>query len=408
MKITAEQRSLFSLAKWAAILLLGVLAWQQWQQGRQWRQLATENPRIMKRHMIQPETNDWRANPRGGLQGCVYTAAHESVALGLAGVALCPQEQAGKRFNIRLGQFLNNQLAKMSMPPLTANPDIMESITGRQFPVVMVGKGSRQRPVTRGTNIGITIRAPSQHRAQMLLECMTGRDEEACRSLQIDKARWSGLFENAAARSISLIQVDLESGAIETLASAVSPCFEAEAKAGIAGSARLPAHCPRLPHMSAAMEQSHTDGYALHRAPPGSVNKAWLALGLLRAGLYDPRKDDALLYTSDTRAFIDRLLCAKQGFASPCAALETLPQAAKDLGLNTAPRNLGLAGVKVASGRIYQRPARTWRNGAWAWRDPPFEDITNTDIPPAMAKACQEQNWSRCRGERLAEVTAEF
>ncbi|MDR0674255.1 MAG: hypothetical protein LBF93_11535 [Zoogloeaceae bacterium] len=409
MKTTAEQRSLFSLAKWVAILLLGVLAWQQWQQGRQWRQLAAERPGIMSRHMTQEATSDWRANPRGGLQGCVYTAADESVALGLAGAAPCPQEQAGKRFDIRLGRFLDNQLAKMSTPPLMANPDIMESITGGKPPVAMLGKGSRQRPVTRGANIGMTIHAPSQHRAQMLLACMTGRDEEACRSLRIDKARWSGFFENAAARGISLIQVDLESGAIEVLASAVSPCFEAEAnKAGIAGSARLPAHCPRLPHMSAAMAQSHTDGYALHRAPPGSVNKAWLALGLLRAGRYDPRKDEALLYTSDTRTFIDRLLCAKQGFAFPCAALETLPQAAKDLGLNTAPRNLGLAGVNVPAGRIYQRPARTWRNGGWAWRDPPFEDITNADIPPAVAKACREQNWSRCRGERLAEVTAEF
>ena len=175
--------------------------------------------------------------------------------------------------------------------------------------------------------------------AQQTAACYTGRDD-VCRALDMrrkedgEQAVGHGLLEHAMVRMAAVAIIDVESGRIEALAGALSPCTREEYD----GPGRS-AHCDkRLPYPIRYRPDALLNPAVFSDAMPGSIIKPimaaaffsdpqvgarWLAAEraeLARSTTAVPSRDSlrGQLMRSDSARFLDRMFCADKGFA-PCA-----------------------------------------------------------------------------------------
>lgn len=270
------------------------------------------------------------------------------------------------------------------------------------------------RDVPQGPHVRLTLLADQQATAQNTLDCATGRSEP-CRELGIDAARWQDRYENAAVRSVGLLQLDIPSGRIEVIGSAHTRCYQQEND----GPGRAP-DCPPMP-IAAAYRPHLLDNHGLYgQAMPASMVKVDESVGLLRSdlgpSLRGPGRQRFLddLKASRSIAFIDRLFAKDQGYRDR-QRLQHVLRAAGDLGWNancehgnrrcgrqsllfgsdTTPRDSRDESVFTA--RLQLEPAP----GGGQWQP------LATAYTPEWAKACAARKWKSCPGGKMAEILAE-
>ncbi|TMH07788.1 MAG: hypothetical protein E6H67_02740 [Betaproteobacteria bacterium] len=189
-----------------------------------------------------------------------------------------------------------------------------------------------------GFSIDLTIEPSVQALAQQTAACYTGRDD-VCRALDIrrkedgSQAVGHALLEHAMVRMAAVAIIDVESGRIEALAGALSPCTREEYD----GPGRSTRCDKRLPYPIRYRPDALLNPAVFHDAMPGSTIKPIMAAAFLsdpvvgarwlsaeRAELARapalPSRDSlrGQLMRSDSARFLDRMFCADKGFA-PCA-----------------------------------------------------------------------------------------
>ena len=243
-----------------------------------------------------------------------------------------------------------------------------------------------------GFSIDLTIDPALQEIAQRTAACYTGRTD-VCRAFGIvrkdDGARavGDGLLEHALVRMAAVAVIDVETGRIEALAGALSPCTRQEYD-GPARSARCD---PRLPYATRYRPDALLNPAVFHDAMPGStikpimaaafladpsVGPAWLAserADMTRSPTAVPSAESlrGQLARSNSARFLDRMFCADLGFA-PCARPREIQTMALAFGWNDACAEPSDS-MRQAGPSVRARPGRArgrWRRLAALARHP--------------------------------------
>ncbi len=188
-------------------------------------------------------------------------------------------------------------------------------------------------PVDVGFSVDLTIDPAVQALAQKTAACYTGR-QDVCRALGISRHEDSGaavghrMLERAMLRMAAVAVIDVESGRIEALAGALSPCARSE----FDGPGRAKGCDKRLPYAPRYRPDALLNPAVFHDAMPGSVIKPIMAAAFLddpdvgarwlaaeRAAMINPGIPAAnsmrgQLMRSDSARFLDRMFCADQAF----------------------------------------------------------------------------------------------
>ncbi|MEP6942102.1 MAG: hypothetical protein ABI981_04165 [Betaproteobacteria bacterium] len=307
-------------------------------------------------------------------------------------------------------------------------------------------------PVDVGFSIDLTIDPSLQALAQQTAACYTGRDD-VCRALGMqrkeDGAQAVGhtLLEHAMVRMAAVAIIDVESGRIEALAGALSPCTREEYD----GPGRS-AHCDkRLPYPIRYHPDALLNPAVFADAMPGSIIKPimaaaffsdpqvgarWLAAEraeLARAPKALPSTNSvrAQLMRSDSARFLDRMFCADQGFG-PCARPWEIQAAAPAFGWNgdcAEPSELcgkrdllfgrdfdALDGKRVrrlampvAYGRLLAEPLAGKLGAPLHVRPPIALDSTRIQRCAAGAdgRRLSKDDWGKCSGGVVVDIVAE-
>lgn len=259
--------------------------------------------------------------------------------------------------------------------------------------------------VTQGAHVELTLDANRQGTAQALAECMTGHGA-ACAGLGLPAATWEQNSEGAAARMFGVVVLDVETGAIEVLASSDSACYAAEYSGRM-----LAQDCP-VP----ALARGHPlpgklEHHAFTGARPGSLVKPIMVVAFLRDPLLGARlrvKGSAArralvndIKNSDSPDFLDQAYCRDLNFAH-CRRLQEIAAASDSLGWNARAGNLlALSGsdeeqARPAVSQLVPHFMQTLnRQGLW--------HAMPLDYDADQARACALQaakmhRWGRCRG----------
>jgi len=192
-------------------------------------------------------------------------------------------------------------------------------------------------PVDVGFSIDLTIDPSLQALAQQTAACYTGRDD-VCRALGMqrkeDGAQAVGhtLLEHAMVRMAAVAIIDVETGRIEALAGALSPCTREEYD----GPGRSTRCDKRLPYPIRYRPDALLNAAVFHDAMPGSIIKPIMAAAFLSDPAVGARwltaeraeitrwpaalpSADSLrgqLMRSNSARFLDRMFCADKGFAT--------------------------------------------------------------------------------------------
>jgi len=308
-------------------------------------------------------------------------------------------------------------------------------------------------PVDVGFSIDLTIDPSLQALAQQTAACYTGRDD-VCRALAMQRkedgvqAVGHALLEHAMVRMAAVAIIDVESGRIETLAGALSPCTREEYD----GPGRS-AHCDkRLPYPIRYHPDALLNPAVFADAMPGSIIKPimaaaffsdpqvgprWLAAEraeLARAPTALPSTNSvrAQLMRSESARFLDRLFCADQGFG-PCARPWEVQATAPAFGWNgdcVEPSELcgkrdllfgrgfdALAGtgvarplaMPVAYGRLFVEPLAGKLGAPLRMR--PAIALDTTKIQRCAAgpdgRRMSKDDWGKCSGGVVVDIVAE-
>ncbi len=194
-------------------------------------------------------------------------------------------------------------------------------------------------PVDVGFSIDVTIDPSLQALAQRTAACYTGR-ADVCRALGIQRKEdgidpvGHQLLEHALVRMAGVAVIDVESGRIEALAGALSPCTRQEYD----GPGRSAQCDKRMPYPIRYRPDALLNAAVFYDAMPGSTIKPIMAAAFLADPEVGPkwlaaeRADLAhsptavpsaasmrgQLARSDSARFLDRMFCADKNFAS-CA-----------------------------------------------------------------------------------------
>lgn len=217
-------------------------------------------------------------------------------------------------------------------------------------------------PVDVGLSIDLTIDPPLQALAQRVAACYTGRDD-VCRALGVARSEDAGhavghrLLEHAQVRMAAVALIDVESGRIEALAGAMSPCTRREYD----GPGRAAQCDRRLPYPIRYRPDALQNAAVFHDAMPGSTIKPIMAAAFLTDGadgaklLSSERADLARSATavpgadmlrgqlarSDSVRFLDRMFCADRSFAGNCERPREIQAMASAFGWNAGCANPG-------------------------------------------------------------------
>jgi hypothetical protein len=440
-----------------------------------------------------------RSNPWAGLPGCIYlgksddneSSDHDSATYFLGGMRgqddrLC--RSAGMLGIALQGQAGRNMIAVAGGPgPDTAAGDdrwkvppsldmmlqpleALHRTSGAMYAAQTAEPIDGQAPSTHGRHgpnrldvggtqvdvgfsIDLTIDPSLQALAQQTAACYTGRDD-ICRALGMwrkeDGAQpiGQGLLEHAMVRMAAVAIIDVESGRIDALAGALSPCTREEYD-GPGRSARCD---KRLPYPARYRPDALLNPAVFSDAMPGSIIKPimaaaffsdpqvgarWLAAEraeLARSATALPSTDSlrAQLMRSDSARFLDRMFCADKDFA-PCVrpwevqamapafgwnADCTLPSeqcGKRDLLFGRSFNALGDNGlgrplaVSVPYGRLLAEPLEG-KLGA------PLRNRPAIALDPARIRKCaagpdglrlSKDDWEKCSGGVVVDIVAE-
>jgi hypothetical protein len=188
-------------------------------------------------------------------------------------------------------------------------------------------------PIDVGFSVDLTIEPEVQALAQKTAACYTGR-QDVCRTLGVQRSEDTAhvighrMLEHAVVRMAAIAIIDIESGRIEALAGALSPCTRQEYD----GPGRAAKCDKRLPYPIRYRPDALLNAAVYHDAMPASIIKpimaaaflsdsgvgaAWLAAeraGMGRPGI--PAQDSlrGQLMRSNSARFLDRMFCADQAF----------------------------------------------------------------------------------------------
>lgn len=421
-----------------------------------------------------------RRNPWNGVAGCIYLGStHFVAAPRSAQQRLCVLPEmsgAGAKAPVAVGGEPTPELApddpRWSVPPsLQAMLQPLESLrspTGALYRLYTDARPAatdtptayRYGPnrivldgaaVDVGFSVALTIDPALQALAQKTAACYTGR-QDVCRALGIrraeDKEAAVGhrLLENAMVRMAAVAVVDVESGRIEALAGALSPCARQE----VDGPGRDTACDRRLPYPVRWRPDALLNPAVFHDAMPASTVKPIMAAAFLADPEVGPRwlaaeraamKQPAApapqslrgqLMRSDSARFLDRMFCSEKDFAECRRAWEVQRIAAafgwnagcsparidcgkQDLLFGRAVDATAEAGAiqplatTVAYGRLMSEPV-AGRLGA------PQHLMPSAALNPAIVRRCadgadgrkrSDDDWEKCRGGAVVDVVAE-
>jgi cell division protein FtsI/penicillin-binding protein 2 len=307
-------------------------------------------------------------------------------------------------------------------------------------------------PVDVGFSIDLTIDPRLQALAQQTAACYTGRGD-ICRALEMRRKEDAGaafghrMLEHAVVRMAAIAIVDVETGRIEALAGALSPCTREEYD-GPGRSARCD---QRMPYPIRYRPDALLNPAVFHDAMPASTIKPIMAAAFLTDSIVGARwlaaeraqangspgvpRADTLrgqLMRSNSARFLDRMFCADTAFA-PCARPWSVRDMARAFGWNEgcdAPREtcgkrdllFGRAvdasgasgavqpiGLVVPFGRLLTEPLGG-RPGA------SFRLRADTPLDPAKVRRCAagadgarltSDDWEKCGGGAIVDVVAE-
>jgi hypothetical protein len=405
-----------------------------------------------------------RANPWAGLPGCVYLHANDASSryfvAGARGLdeSLCAPATpiAGEpTADLAPGDArwrVPPSLAAMLAPlePLHRPAGALYRTTSRAHPSRVALAGGE---VDVGYAIELTIDPDVQALAQRTAACYTGRDD-VCRAMGIvrkddaDARLGRALLERAMVRMAAIAIVDVETGRIEALAGALSPCTRQEHD----GPGRAASCDRRLPYPIRYRPDALLNPAVFHDAMPASTIKPIMASAFLSDPVAGPRwlaaeQADAArcarprcrpcrACADSSRApiparFLDRMFCGERDFA-PCARPWAIQAAAGRVRLERrlcvrervvrpprppvrrrAPRRAPTA--DRARSRSRSRTAGCWpspparRPGHSASR--PSSRSTSrrsSDAPPApTARRPDRDDWEKCGGGRIVDIVAE-
>ncbi len=308
-------------------------------------------------------------------------------------------------------------------------------------------------PVDVGFSIDLTIDPSLQALAQQTVACYTGRDD-VCRALDIHRKEdgllgvGHELLEHAMVRMAAVAVIDVESGRIEALAGALSPCTREEYD----GPGRS-THCDkRLPYPIRYRPDALLNAAVFHDAMPGSIIKPIMAAAFLsdpavgarwltaeraeiaRSPTTLPSADSlrGQLMRSNSARFLDRMFCADKGFAA-CERPWEIQAMAPAFGWNgdcavpsdeCGKRDLlfgrtldGQDGdgfgpslaLSVPYGRLLTEPLEG-KLGA------PIRTRAPTQLDPARVRQCaagpdgqrmSKDDWEKCSGGVVVDIVAE-
>ena len=317
-----------------------------------------------------------RANPWGGIAGCIYLGDSGADEASYApayfvnqtrGIAewLCgtpemrgaPSATAAATTPTALPGEPTPDLPaddpRWNVPPsldvMLASLDTLRRPTGELYRLHADGKSRAlaspggganairigDRPIEVGYSIDVTIDAALQALAQKTTACYTGR-QDVCAALRMRRKEDDGhpmghrLLEHAVVRMAAVAVIDVASGRIEVLAGSLSPCTRQEYD----GPGRA-ANCDkRLPYPIGYRPDALLNPAVFHDAMPASVIKPIMATAFLAdpdvgARWLASERAEALrtpwptrdslrgqLMRSDSARFLDRMFCADKGFAN--------------------------------------------------------------------------------------------
>ncbi|MES2940349.1 MAG: hypothetical protein V4864_21900 [Pseudomonadota bacterium] len=299
-----------------------------------------------------------------------------------------------------------------------------------------------------GYSVELSTDARTQALAQQVAACYTGA-QSVCRALGIrrqeDKGRPIGasLLEQAMVRMAAVAIIDIESGRIDAIAGALSPCTRQDYD----GPGRGPECDGRLPWKPAYRPDLLENPALFHDAMPASTVKPIMAAAFLSDGAYGAKllaQELAAARTggppagglrrelmrSDSARFLDRMFCAENEFGA-CERPWRVQAEADVLGWNAgcgsgagARADCGkrdvLFGIAAAAGagaqaltlpvmygRLLSEPARV--EGAR------FGHMPRTAIPAEPIRDCAQgadgrrftqDDWEKCHGN-AARLVAE-
>ena len=214
-----------------------------------------------------------------------------------------------------------------------------------------------QNEVDVGFNIQLTIDPKTQSLTQQVAECYTG-NIKACALVGIDfnkvgaasnspgaKAMW----EKAAARMTAVVVIDVQTGKIEALASAHTPCYVQENDGPFRDG-----DCPPL----WTKPQRRPDALRNHAVfsdnMPGSTVKPIMASVFFEDAYTDEAQLSHWLASSNSDRFNDELFCLNNPREKSCDRPKRVQQRAQDLGWNvdcSSQANMKCAKVDMLFGR---------------------------------------------------------
>jgi hypothetical protein len=391
-----------------------------------------------------------RGNPWIGVAGCVYLGNGYFVAES-RGVAERACAQANSTGDSPIEGTVGEPVARMAVddarwavpPSLSAMLQPLDAMkrpgAGRDASLVRVG--ATQLPV--GDSVDVTVDPALQSVAQRIAACYTGR-QDVCRAIGVarkeDEGRPVGhrLLEHALVRMAAIAIVDVQTGRIEALAGAMSPCTREEYD----GPGRSAQCDRRMPYPIRYDPDALRNPAVYHDAMPAStikpmmaaaflsdpiVGKAWLAAERAQMQRTPWPTRDSLrgqLMRSDSARFLDRMFCLDRkpadcrrpwdvqavtlafGWNTGCADVAREGCGRRELlfGVPTA----GIGG-SVLFGRLMVEPAND-TPGA------PMRIAKTVTLDAAKVAACAagpdgrrgtKDDWEKCRARRVVDVAAE-
>ena len=425
--------------------MLHAVAWRGTESGRlvaRWR--SDQYAEISGAHIA-------RRNPWVGVAGCVYMGNASYFVSETRGMNERVCADADGDGSTTIAGTVGEPVPRMavddprwSVPPsLSAMLQPLDAMKrpGASGDTSFVRVGKARLPA--GDAIDVTIDPALQSVAQRVAACYTGR-QDVCRALGVarkeDEGRPVGhrMIEQALVRMAAVAIIDVQTGRIEALAGALSPCTREEYD----GPGRSPQCDRRMPYPIRYNADALLNPAVYHDAMPASTikpvmaaaflsdpsaGKAWLAAE--RAEMQRtpwPTRDSlrGQLMRSDSARFLDRMFCIDRKPAD-CRRPWEVQAAADAFGWNAectqdvqercGKRNLlfgnprpGFAGA-VAFGRLMVEPDND-RPGA------PMRIARAVPLDAAKVATCAagpdgrrgtKDDWEKCRARRIVDVAAE-
>jgi hypothetical protein len=301
-----------------------------------------------------------------------------------------------------------------------------------------------------GFSVDLTIEPSLQALAQRTAACYTGR-QDVCDALGMTRAEDAGhalgsrMLEQAAVRMAAVAVIDVESGRIEALASAFSPCARHEYD----GAGRAAGCDKRLPYKPRYRPDALLNAAVFYDAMPGSIIKPIMAEAFLtdpevgaqwlaaeRRAMRDagPPTAESLrgqLARSNSARFLDRMFCADQDVAH-CQRPWRVQAMAASFGWNAGcatPREdcgkqdllFGRAvdaapesrvaplATLIPYGRLMVEPVGGRLDAPFGLRPPAVLDSNKVRACAAGldGRRMTRDDWERCSGAMVVDVVAE-